>query len=136
MRRSDWTLLVLAAADGDSLTPVQLQKCLFLLGENVDVGTEYYAFAPYHYGPFDSAVYHDAETMAREGLVSITRGRVREFSATPAGVAQCRSLGADAGTREYVRQLVHWARSLSFQEIVRAVYDRYPSMRENSIFRG
>src|SRR5256885_291322 len=30
--RSAWVLLALLAAEGHSLTPVQLQKCLFLLG--------------------------------------------------------------------------------------------------------
>src|SRR5439155_6656754 len=53
--RSAWVLLALLAAEGHSLTPVQLQKCLFLLGSRrpKDVGRDFYHFRPYDYGPFD-----------------------------------------------------------------------------------
>jgi hypothetical protein len=68
MERKHWTLLVLAAAGGDPLTPVQLQKTLFLLEkERPEVsGRNYYRFTPYAYGPFDSRVYADAEILASE----------------------------------------------------------------------
>ena len=53
MERKEWVLLALFAAEAYRLQPVQLQKSLFLLGQNVkDVGTSYYDFMPFHYGPF------------------------------------------------------------------------------------
>ena len=46
LRRRDWTLLAVAAAGGASLTPVQLQKILFLLGERQKFGDFLAALAP------------------------------------------------------------------------------------------
>ena len=76
MNRSDWALLAIASADGSSVSPVQLQKALFLLGEDLPKTKtqSFYEFEPYHYGPFDQAVYSDAEKLSREGLVSIVPG--------------------------------------------------------------
>ena len=62
MTRQDWLLLVLAAADGKPLSPLQLQKSLFLVGYDLArlVGSDFYTFRPFDYGPFDAAVYRDA----------------------------------------------------------------------------
>ena len=69
MTRHDWLLLVLAAAEGDTLSPLQLQKSLFLVGHGLAglVSTDFYDFQPHAYGPFAAAVYHDAES-ATPGL--------------------------------------------------------------------
>jgi hypothetical protein len=142
MMRSDWNLLVLAAAGGTRLQPVHLQKILFLLGENCPqaTGKDYYHFAPYNYGAFDPCVYYDAEHLERAGLALMTRvpGGWNEYAASPAGLARARELEAEADprVRHYLQQLVDWAQSLSFPELVRAVYEAYPSTKVNSIFKG
>jgi uncharacterized protein len=139
--RADWNLLVLAAAEGNRLTPVQLQKCLFLLGRELPhaVGTDYYDFRPYNYGAFDAAAYFDAERMESQGLTRIvpTPGGWKDFAATPAGLARAAALaqGVPPSVISYLRALVRWARSLSFAQLVRAVYERHPDTKVNSIFR-
>ena len=109
MTRQDWLLLVLAAADGKPLSPLQLQKSLFLGSVDISrsfplsrestspcrsggaiggparpngvggsaacpkcqhnlvgydlarlLGSDFYTFRPFDYGPFDAAVYRDA----------------------------------------------------------------------------
>lgn len=140
LRRADWTLLALAAAEGAPLTPVQLQKTVFLLSQAAakTLGEQLYQFAPYDYGPYDASVYRDAESLEGQGLVSVTRdGRWRVYAATPAGVDRASKIAAQVPPTllDYLRSVVKWARGLSFQDLVRAIYKDYPEYRVNSVFK-
>jgi hypothetical protein len=140
MDRSDWNLLVLSAAAGKPLSPVQLQKVIFLLQRNYPeaVGAGY-NFQPYNFGAFDADVYSDAEGLELQGLSKITRspGGWKEYAATPAGLERAKALEAEADPRaiSYMKRVVAWARGLTFQDLVRAVYKAYPDTKANSIFR-
>ncbi len=143
MDRANWNLLVLSGADGESLSPVQLQKCLFLLGKAFPdeiSGEGFYDFQPYNYGVFDADVYSDAERMQKKGLTRIapTGGGWKEYAATPEGLAAAGEVRMQipANVADYIPRLVSWARSLSFADLVRAVYERFPETREKSIFKG
>jgi uncharacterized protein YwgA len=85
----DWTLLVIAAAAGNAVSPVQLQKALFVLGDKLELPAgERYLFEPYDYGPFCKAIYSDAESLESKGLVLVEHGgRFRHYFATAAGLA-------------------------------------------------
>ncbi len=139
LKREDWALLAIAAADGAPLEPVQLQKALFLLGKEMPkaVGRGYYHFTPYNYGPFDQGVYADAEVLAARGLVSIdTPRRWAVYAATAEGLRRAAELsGQVADAWGYLRKVVAWARGLTFQQLVRAIYAAYPDQRANSVFR-
>jgi len=143
MTRKDWTLLAIAAANGEPVSPVQLQKLLFLLGANLSpqqLGTGvFYHFTPYDYGPFDSAVYLDAEALEREGFVRIETppGSYREYTATPAGLSRAATLKGqlDPAVSAYLEQTAAWVRSLSFNDLLRAVYRAYPAMKVHSVFQ-
>ncbi|MGC9971907.1 MAG: hypothetical protein ABSE56_15100 [Bryobacteraceae bacterium] len=142
MRRSDWTLCAIGLAGDRGLSPVQLQKTLFLLGEEraEEVGPDFYQFIPYNYGPFDASVYHDASSLADEGFVSISCS-VRGFniySITPKGARHAEETQRFAHPRaiEYLKRVVDWAQGLSFSQLVRAIYAKYPEYRENSVFQG
>lgn len=144
LQRRDWTLLVLAAAGGQPLQPVQLQKTLFLIGENLkpvekDLSSEFYDFEPYDYGPFDRMAYADAEYLSNQGFATITTlpGRLyREYAATVDGLQRAKALEQDLARPlvEYVHSIVDWARSLSFSDLVRAIYQQYPEQRVRSVF--
>ncbi|MEW5911296.1 MAG: hypothetical protein AB1814_01970 [Thermodesulfobacteriota bacterium] len=143
MDRKEWALLAIAAAQGDFLTPVQLQKSVFLMDRNLQemLGPSGYDFTPYHYGPFDARVYDDAELLQLEGAVEIKKAegdRWSEYSATAAGLIRAEELKArippDAAA--YIGEVVKWARSLTFQQLIRAIYRKYPEMRANSVFSG
>ena len=141
LTKKDWTLLAVAAAMGDPLTPVQLQKSLFLLGEKRQavVGQDFYQFEPYSYGPFCRAIYDDAEILEAEGFVRIDRadpGRNwAQYSATVKGLARARELRDEAPTAavEYLDVAVQWVRSLSFSELVRAIYQEFPEQKKHSV---
>ena len=143
MNRLDWLLLVLAAANGKALSPIQLQKTLFLLKQTLPVcltEEHFYQFAPYDYGPFASPIYQDAESLEKEGLITIVPsnfGRWREYSITPSGLRRANvaesKLSDDVCA--YVKSLVGWVQTLSFSQLVNYVYERYPSYKVNSVFQ-
>ncbi len=142
MDRKDWLLLVIAAAEGDLLSPVQLQKSMFLLGKEQKsaVGKGFYNFIPYAYGPFCVDLYHDAEDLERQGLVSIhlnLSGRWREYRATPAGVERAREIGECTNKQvvDYVSRTVNWIKGMSFHQLVKEIYDKYPAYRKHSVFQ-
>lgn len=142
MERKYWTLLAVAAANGEPVTPVQLQKSLFVLGEEMraEVAPNFYEFAPYDYGPFCADVYSDADELAAEGLVELlpsTNGRWTNYRATAAGLAHAgRIVSTTPRAASYLKEVVAWTRSLSFSDLVRAIYAKFPKMRANSVFQG
>jgi len=142
MNKYDWLLLTLNAAGKDGLSPVQLQKSLFIFSKNMpeEIHETFYHFVPYNYGPFDQTIYSDAEKLDREGL-----GRIHFFSnrkwpmyyVTPTGHEKAKRLieGLAPETIEYLEKVVAWVRSLSFQSLVRTVYKHFPEFKVNSVFQ-
>src|SRR5690348_6992526 len=113
--KRDWLLLVIAAANGESLSPVQLQKVLFLIARNLEPDQlrckSFYDFKPYDYGPFDSNIYRDAEQLQAEGDIVITAPSTRtyrEYLATPAGLGRARSIKGqlDATAQDFMQRAV------------------------------
>ena len=139
MTRQDWLLLVLAAAGGKPLSPLQLQKSLFLVGHDLAklVGADFYTFRPFDYGPFDATVYQDAEEQAAQGLVAIRSHPVtkRVFSLTTTGITRARALEPElpADAARHCRYIVQWAQSQTFQELTQAIYERFPAYAERSV---
>ena len=137
------TLVVLALADGGDFTPVQIQKALFLASEEVPDAFELlsrFNFQPYDYGPFDSAVYSEIERLEQNGLAEIAyapNGRWRLYRATEEGIERAQNLYAalTAQQVELLKRIVRLVRTLSFNELVSAIYRSYPRMRERSVFR-
>ena len=143
-QRSDWLLLVLDAAGPQGLTPVQLQKALFLLGKKLPanvIGENFYKFQPYNYGPFDRTVYSDAERIAAKNEVLIERRERESFNryviSRDGEIAVSRFKSVEArSVAEYVQRLVGWVQEQTFESLVSAVYAEYPEMRINSVFNG
>jgi hypothetical protein len=140
MKRQDWTLLAISFANGRGLSAVQLQKVLFLLERDVpkEIGNGFYKFVAYNYGPFDSAIYKDADWLSLQNLVSISKptGRYTVYNVTPEGAKRAKELENQAPPRalKHLQNVVAWVQGLSFAELVRAIYARYPDMKANSVF--
>ncbi|TGD95861.1 hypothetical protein [Methylobacterium nonmethylotrophicum] len=142
MTRRDLLLSILAAANGQPYEPVQIQKATFLVLTNlpwlVDEGPAF-AFEPYDYGPFDRAVYAEAEQLARDGLAVVRpspSGRWKTYAASDAGVARGREAMAGLAPEfaHYVDDIARWVRAQDFGTLVRSIYEAYPGMRANSVF--
>jgi uncharacterized protein YwgA len=118
-----------------------MQKSLFLLEKLSGAHLQnFYDFTPYHYGPFDSAVYQDAAQLSEEGLVMVQPApgqRWNEFIATHLGLERAKEVEREVPfrVRELLKLIVAWAREHSFEEIVRAIYKRFPEFRTRSVFR-
>lgn len=140
MKRTDLLLKIIMAAEGTPLTPVVMQKVTFLLGNEFpqELPDDYYQFEKYAYGPFCMEIYRDAEALQRDGLVLISRnerGGWKEYSASfKAATFQLNSIPEHIS--RYIDETVNWARGLSFQELVRNIYKRFPDYRVNSVFQG
>jgi uncharacterized protein len=114
MNSKDWTLLVIAAAKGKEISPVQLQKTLFLIDRNLSPEQRktrnFYEFQAYDYGPFNRAIYDDAADLGREGLVLIypEAGTYRQYIALPAGLERANDLRSqlDPTVTEYLDGVV------------------------------
>ncbi len=143
LNRQDYTLAVMATQPGAVYEPVQVQKMFFLLDRNIgrSLGGTYFNFRPYDYGPYDKAVYSELEALARMGLaqssVSSDWRQIRTFTLTAAGQAkgQAHSNMLPDDARKYIQKISQFVRSLSFAELVGAIYRAYPAMKKNSVFK-
>ena len=141
MERKKWLLIVLAM--GDSLSPVQLQKSLFLISKEIpDIKQDdFYQFNPYDYGPFDAAIYSDALALATEELAiienPIERGW-RRYRITDTGREEAEKLMSTLPKPklDQTRDIVALVKSLSFSGLVRKIYEKYPVYRVNSVFQS
>ncbi len=144
VKRQDIALAMLAAADGRPYTPAQIQKALFLLDQNTpDVISEgpRYNFIPYDYGPFDANVYSDIDGLAKSGEVVVAQsgiGRWNTFSASDQGLVRGKLILTQVSHRDrkYITDVSEWVRAQSFSGLVKSIYNAYPQMKVNSIFRG
>ena len=134
-------LAALAPGVGVPHSPVQVQKLLFLIDRNLSVllvGPTF-DFKPFHYGPFDRAVYAILEDLAEQGLVEITQGQGnwRDYRLTTAGQSRAAQVvdGLEERAQRYIQRASAFVRSLSFPELVSAIYKAYPEMRVHSVFQ-
>lgn len=122
--------------------PVQIQKLIFLFQEQASpfFRVKPFTFRAYDYGPFDSDIYTTLERLANQGLVEIIGqpyNRNRYYKLAEAGHPSANS-ALEAITepyKTYLIQLAEWVQSLSFAQLVGAIYKDYPEMRKNSIFQ-
>lgn len=142
MKRKELALLVLALAEGKPYSPVRIQKALFLATSNlpqlVDKGPSY-SFQAYDYGPFDKAVYGDLRELASDGLAELPSAwhdRWTEYQCTSAGQEEAQRIKDQVADDEleYLAEVSKFVRSLSFSQLVSAIYKAYPEMKKNSIF--
>lgn len=140
INREQVLLVALSFAGGRPLTPVQVQKALFLADDRAPGAfLSKYDFQPYDYGPFDRQVYIDAQCLRAEGLVEIgtdQRGW-NTYAATAEGLQRAGALAARLSVQDrgMLERIVGLVRSLSFTELVSAIYRRYPHMKVNSVFK-
>jgi len=142
MDRSSLILAALSPAKSVPHTPVQIQKMLFLLDKNVskEIGGPHFNFQPYDYGPFDQAVYVVLEELATKNLVSISEElgrRWKTYSLTADGQKAGENLlkQLDNKTQHYLVKLSEFVLSLSFAQLVSAIYKAYPDMKVRSVFK-
>jgi uncharacterized protein YwgA len=141
----DWLVLLLGIVDARALDPIRIQKGLFLLAQEGALREEeQYAFRAYDYGPFSSRIYSDLDDLVDEGLVvrePVPGYTWNRFRLTPAGLAEAQALVEQLSRRQrasvrILARLKADVLSLSFNKLLRYVYERYPDYARNSVFSG
>ena len=134
-------IILLGMAGGHRFSPVQVQKLFFLIDKNIGarVGGPFFSFTPYDYGPFDKAVYAELEKLKNEDLVEIVNGAqpsMRYYQLSKEGEIFAEEIRSKnpVDISSYVETLSRFVRSLSFKDLVSAVYKAYPDMKANSVF--
>ncbi len=144
MERSDIVLAAMAGAGWTFFTAAQMQKLLFLIDETIPehIGGKRFDFVPYDYGPFDKNVYRELESLQAGGYAWIHasgKSRFKTYSLSGTGMQHGLTVLQSSFApeiSEYIQRLSKWVASLSFAELVSAIYRDYPHMRVNSVFRA
>ena len=137
--RKDWLLLAIACTADGKLSPVQSQQAMFLLSEEAGarITRPFYSFHPYNYGPFDATIYRDVDNLQQDGLLRIVHTeRFAAYQITPAGLNHAGQLrgSLDERATDYLERVVVWIKSLSFDTILEAIYEKYPKYKKNAGF--
>ncbi|MBI2936524.1 MAG: hypothetical protein HYY31_06960 [Chloroflexi bacterium] len=142
MKRQDFLLIAINAAGVTPLTPVQLQKAMFLIFKAAlpELPKPFYEFKPYNYGPFCKAIYEDAGALHREGLVHrfpSSEGNWLDTVITPLGQKRAVKLELKLSkpSRDFVHAVLTWVQAQSFSVLVRKIYELYPEFQKNSVFQ-
>jgi hypothetical protein len=127
--REDWTLLAIALSRR-GLAPIQLQRSLFLLREAFprELGPDFYEFRSINSGQFSPDISPDAQALAGEGVVVVEVSEQegwQHYSATTAGIARARQLEGflRAPLVDYLRRVVEWASTRTFDQLVRRPFE-------------
>jgi len=131
MTRRDLVLAAMAPANGGRFTPVQIQKLFFLIDQNVagHVDGPHFSFGPYHYGPFDKAVYHEIDGLVSQGLAEhVQDRRWTSYRLTELGQLRGEQIARELApqAQDYIKRAVDFVRRLSFTDLVSAIYRAYP----------
>ena len=126
--------IILALIDlaGGRAERLQLVKWAFLFGEEYaqpNIGA-FYQFVPYKYGPYSFLLWHELTTLARDGVISF--GPENQIVLALAS-AEHRELAP----KYHVCTQRFWSDygELQLDELLNAVYLRYPWFASNSVLR-
>lgn len=140
MTREEIVLAALSTGNCDLYTPVQVQKLFFLIDNNIAdrIGGPHFNFEPYNYGPFDKEVYTVLEELSLKGYVEIiSQGPWRSYKLSESGQREGSQLLStlNVNVQQYIKNVSEFVRSLSFAELVTAIYKAYPGMKAKSVFQ-
>lgn len=140
--RADYLLVFLGLPASQFFTDqIRVMKGMFLLSqEGPQVLRNLYSFEAYDYGPFDTSVYHDLDTLMNNGLIEVeavpgTNRRVYKMTARGDTEASnvIQTLPRDVlGALQETKRLVT---SMSFTKLLEYVYARYPAYASRSLYR-
>ena len=128
------------AGPGAAFDPIRVQKLLFLIDREVSdrIGGPFFDFQPYHYGPFDRAIYSVTGQMLAEGtLVADTSGPYPRYLLSALGQRRGGAVLASLPEpiADYFGRVARWVRLVPYRQMLAAIYREYPEMAVNSVVR-
>ena len=146
MKERDFVLAVMSMFPNQKPTPVQVQKLFFLIDEKLPAyrdcpeGVPYFEFRPEGFGPFDRKVFDVLNGLYREGFVELLGN-----SWNPTRAYEVAVVGLEKGKRfvdeipetprSYIETLGKWVFSVTLKELISTIYQAFPEMKANSVFR-
>jgi hypothetical protein len=142
LNQEDLLLAGMSASKEAVYTPVQLQKLFFLIDKEIGnrIGGPYFNFIPYNYGPFDKHLYDYLKNLENQGKVQIlisASSSLPKYKVTTKGFEEGERVlneGIEQKLSGYIKLLNEYVLSLSFSDLLSAIYKKYPDMKKNSIF--
>lgn len=138
--RTSWVVLFLGLPGGRyESDQIRIMKGLFLWSqEGPESSRHLFAFRPYDFGPFDTSIYQDLDSLVATGIVSIEEiagSSRRLFRLTPSGVRQFDLLKTEAltGEIEQLQDIKLRVTSMGFADLLKHVYAKYPEFAVNSV---
>ena len=138
--RKSWLLAFLVQPGGPfPVDQIRVMKGMFLWSqEGPDDVRDLYDFQPYAYGPFDTSIYRDLESLETDGLIrseSSAGTSRRIYSPTPRGDRLTQELINElpVAQLEQLAGIKLLVTSLGFAGLLKHVYDKYPLYAARSI---
>ena len=139
LSNKDWTLMVLALAQGAAMTAAQIQKSLFLIQyekpEGVTDGPRY-DFVPHRHGPYAPQVNIDAYDLVMEHSAHVSRDQQTgtRYVITGDGAQRAAELqpNADKSVIGHAQNVVSWVRATSLDVVVREIEREFPQYRASA----
>lgn len=143
MKRTDWLLVLLrlpghTGQENEPMDRLRIIKTLFLLGREMKGLSNFYDFRPYLYGPFSLDIYRDLDGLLaggyvrREATLPITWSR---YWLTSKGIAEAEKVLQELSSPvvEQMKQLKGFVTGLSFTDLLKHVYSKYPEYAKDSV---
>ena len=129
-----------AAGPGAAFDPIRVQKLLFLIDREVSewIGGPFFDFRPYHYGPFDRAIYDVIGKLEATGDARVdSSGPYPHYLLTSAGCRRGAAVLAafPEEVADYFQRAARWVRLMPYRQMLAAIYRQYPDMAVNSVVR-
>lgn len=142
MTRNQLVLAAMSPGRGEYFMPVQVQKMFFLLDQQIPtlIGGPHFAHKAADYGPYDPMVYETINELITQGLAVAERqsgNSYKSYRLSYEGQKQGEHLLESMGevAREYTQGVCEFVLSCNLRELVSAIYEAYPAMRVNAVFR-
>lgn len=142
LSRDDCLLLFIGLPGGKFYTDqIRVMKGMFLLDkEGPQELQNLYEFEPYDYGPFDTQIYRDLDSLEAQGLIEIRHiaGTNRQvYGLTARGQERADKLMTDApqSITAAIRAAKELVTSRSFTSLLQYVYSKYPAYAARTVMR-
>jgi len=142
MKKQDWLIVYLSlpsATKTNWIDPIRIMKGLFLFKmELKNKLKNFYNYIPYLYGPCSFEIYEDLIELQLKGIVDSYFHPLQRWSyyrLTEKGQTYVKSLIKEAPTEflEKLKTIKIKVTSLSFLELLKDIYKKYPEYAQNSV---
>lgn len=134
MNKRDLILQIFSLVNDKTLSPLQLQKLLFLVDEKLSIdinGTKFFNFEPYDFGPFDRQIYIELNALISTGQIIVHNGKVRQYQLIDDNF----NVSIAENIKEKIKILADFVKKCTFKELLTAIYKEYPHTAIKAIYK-